>query len=86
MVEPFGLDEAWLDISEDYKNDALTIAKEISQRIKDEIGITVSIGVSFNKIFAKFGSDYKSLTQSPALHGITTRRLYGIHLQAICCM
>ena len=59
MVEPFGLDEAWLDISEDYKNDALTIAKEISQRIKDEIGITVSIGVSFNKIFAKFGSDYK---------------------------
>ena len=59
MVEPFGLDEAWLDISEDYKNDALTIAEEISQRIKDEIGITVSIGVSFNKIFAKFGSDYK---------------------------
>ncbi|WP_419569323.1 DNA polymerase IV [Ruminococcus sp.] len=59
MVEPFGLDEAWLDISEDYKNDALTIAKEISQRVKDEIGITVSIGVSFNKIFAKFGSDYK---------------------------
>ena len=37
----------------------LDIAKEISCRIKAEIGITVSIGVSFNKIFAKFGSDYK---------------------------
>ena len=86
MVEPFGLDEAWLDISEDYKNDALTIAEEISQRIKDEIGITVSIGVSFNKILPNSAVITKSLTQSPALHGITTRRLYGIHLPAICCM
>ena len=58
-VEPFGLDEAWLDVTQDYKMNALDIAKEISKRVKDEIGITVSIGVSFNKIFAKFGSDYK---------------------------
>lgn len=59
QIEPFGLDEAWLDISQNYKSNALTIASEISERIKREIGITVSIGISFNKIFAKFGSDYK---------------------------
>lgn len=60
QVEPFGLDEAWLDVSgSTIKGDGLTIAKEISDRIKFELGITVSIGVSFNKIFAKLGSDYK---------------------------
>lgn len=60
-VEPFGLDEAWLDISDrsmDF-NKAASIAQEIRNRIKYELGITVSIGVSFNKIFAKLGSDYK---------------------------
>ena len=58
-IEPFGLDESWLDVSENLTMSGLDIAKEISCRIKAEIGITVSIGVSFNKIFAKFGSDYK---------------------------
>ena len=58
-VESFGLDEAWLDISQNYKSNPLNTAREISERVKEEIGITVSIGVSFNKIFAKFGSDYK---------------------------
>ncbi|MCD7817667.1 MAG: DNA polymerase IV [Lachnospiraceae bacterium] len=59
--EPFGLDECWLDVSQSgsYKGDGMTIAKEISNRIKFELGITVSIGVSWNKIFAKLGSDYK---------------------------
>lgn len=60
-IEPFGLDEAWLDVT----GSALThgsgkeIAEEIRHRIKQELGITVSIGVSYNKIFAKLGSDYK---------------------------
>jgi len=60
-VEPFGLDEAWLDISGRDMNfqKAKAIAEEIRGRIKYELGITVSIGVSFNKIFAKLGSDYK---------------------------
>lgn len=60
-VEPFGLDEAWLDITQSVKSaeDAMNIASEISSRIKYELGITVSIGISFNKIFAKLGSDYK---------------------------
>jgi DNA polymerase IV len=60
QVEPFGLDEAWLDVTGSaVKGDGLTIAKEISARIKYEMGITVSIGVSYNKIFAKLGSDLK---------------------------
>lgn len=59
-VEPFGLDECWLDVTGSaVKGNGLTIAKEISARIKYELGITVSIGVSYNKIFAKLGSDYK---------------------------
>lgn len=59
--EPYGIDENWLDVTEsvNLKGDGFSIAKEISNRIKVELGITVSIGVSFNKIFAKLGSDYK---------------------------
>lgn len=60
QVEPFGLDECWLDVTGDAQGrDGMTIAREISNRIKTELGITVSIGVSWNKIFAKLGSDYK---------------------------
>jgi len=60
-VEPFGLDEAWVDVT---GNTALTgtgeaLAHEIRKRVRFELGITVSIGVSYNKIFAKLGSDYK---------------------------
>jgi len=56
QVEPFGLDEAWLDVTGE---DGVEAAQRISNRIKQELGITVSIGVSFNKVFAKLGSDYK---------------------------
>ena len=58
-IEPFGLDEAWLDVSDCKNMSGINIAREINRRVKRELGITVSIGVSFNKIFAKFGSDYK---------------------------
>lgn len=60
-VEPFGLDEAWLDItsSENQKDKGERTAHEIRKRIREELGITVSIGVSYNKIFAKLGSDYQ---------------------------
>ena len=60
-VEPFGIDESWLDVSDSVsiKGDGYSIAKEINNRMKKELGITVSIGVSFNKVFAKLGSDYK---------------------------
>lgn len=61
QVEPFGLDEAWLDCtgSQQIHGDGPTIAKKISDTVKDELGITCSIGVSWNKILAKLGSDYK---------------------------
>lgn len=61
QVENFGCDEAWLAVEKSalIKGDGMKIASEISGRIKHELGITVSIGVSWNKIFAKLGSDYK---------------------------
>lgn len=57
----YGIDECWLDVtgSSSLKGDGLLIAQEISRRMKSELGVTVSVGVSFNKIFAKLGSDYK---------------------------
>lgn len=59
--EAFGIDESWLDVTEScsLKGSGEKIAEEISRRIKKELGITVSVGVSWNKIFAKLGSDYK---------------------------
>ena len=60
-VEPFGLDECWLDmtgIAEDY-SEAEQIALEIRDRVKNEFKLTCSVGISFNKVFAKLGSDYK---------------------------
>lgn len=61
QVEPFGLDENWLDVtgSAALFGSPMVIAEEISNRIKFELGITVSIGVANNKITAKLGSDYK---------------------------
>lgn len=60
LIEPFGLDEAWIDVTgSGILGDAVEIAETIRKRVKFELGITVSIGVSFNKIFAKLGSDYK---------------------------
>ena len=58
-IESFGLDEAWLDITESIKyfGSVETIVKEILRRVKEEIGLTLSIGISFNKIYAKMGSD-----------------------------
>ena len=62
LVEPFGLDECWLDLTGSlalHGGDVGIVAAEISERMKAELGCTVSIGVSWNKIFAKFGSDYR---------------------------
>ncbi len=60
-IEPFGLDEAWLDVTGSHAlyGDGESIANRIRARVKSELGITASIGVSFNKIFAKLGSDMK---------------------------
>ena len=58
--EPFGMDESWLDLTGCVAvRDGLSAAEEISRRVKNELGLTVSIGVSWNKVFAKLGSDHK---------------------------
>ncbi|MBQ6973961.1 MAG: DNA polymerase IV [Oscillospiraceae bacterium] len=62
LVEPFGIDESWLDITGSlhlFGGDAKAVADEIRRRVKEATGLTVSVGVSFNKVFAKLGSDYK---------------------------
>lgn len=59
LIEPFGMDECWLDVSGNTKKEPLSIAEEIRKAMKTELGLTVSIGVSFNKVFAKLGSDMK---------------------------
>ena len=61
QIEPFGLDESWLDVtgSQHLFGNGKQIADEIRGRVKNELGITASVGVSFNKIFAKLGSDMK---------------------------
>lgn len=61
MVEPFGMDECWLDVTGSTLlfGSGEEIAQKIKRNIKDELGITASVGVSFNKVFAKLGSDMK---------------------------
>ena len=61
LCEPFSIDESWLDVtgSRTLFGDGMQIAEAIRRAVREEIGITVSIGVSFNKTFAKLGSDYK---------------------------
>lgn len=61
MVEPFSIDESWLDVTASKKlfGDGPHIADIIRNTVKNELGLTLSAGVSFNKIFAKMGSEYK---------------------------
>ena len=61
MVEPFGIDESWLDVTGSRRlfGSGKEIADTIRDRVRKELKITVSVGVSFNKVFAKLGSDMK---------------------------
>lgn len=61
QVEQFGIDESYLDVTNSRMlfGDGETIANTLRERIKKETGLTISVGVSFNKVFAKLGSDYK---------------------------
>ena len=60
-VEPFSIDESWLDVTGSKRlfGDGKTIADTLRKRVREELGITISVGVSFNKTLAKMGSDYK---------------------------
>lgn len=57
-IESFGVDECWIDVT-DCSRTGYDLATEIKETIKKELGLSVSIGISWNKIFAKIGSDYK---------------------------
>ena len=61
QIEPFGIDEVWADVTGSRRlfGEAPTIADKIRRTVKSELGLTVSVGVSFNKVFAKLGSDMK---------------------------
>jgi DNA polymerase-4 len=61
LVEPFGIDESWLDVTGTMRifGDGRKIADTIRAAVKAELGLSVSVGVSFTKVFAKLGSDYK---------------------------
>ncbi len=61
LVEPYGMDECWLDVtgSRAIAGTGMEIAETIRRTVQAELGLTVSIGVSYNKIFAKLGSDMK---------------------------
>ena len=62
LVEPFGIDESWLDVTGSlhlFGGDAAALADTLRRRVREELGLTLSVGVSFNKVFAKLGSDYK---------------------------
>lgn len=59
QIEPYGIDECWLDVSGSVVGNGEHIANTIRKTIREELGLTVSVGVSFNKVFAKLGSDMK---------------------------
>jgi len=62
LVEPFGIDESWLDVTGSihlFGGSGQALADAIRNVVREELGLTVSVGVSFNKVFAKLGSDYR---------------------------
>ena len=62
LVEPFGIDESWLDVTGTlhlFGGDAMALADRLRGEVRRRFGLTISVGVSFNKVFAKLGSDYK---------------------------
>lgn len=61
-VEPFGVDESWLDVTAQLPALGCTgqeLADTLRRRLREEFGLSISVGVSYNKVFAKLGSDYK---------------------------
>lgn len=60
-IEPFGIDECWLDMTGSTLlfGSGREIAERLRREVREELGVTISVGVSFNKVFAKLGSDLK---------------------------
>ena len=78
LIEPFGMDECWLDVTASkHIGSPMDIAESIRQAVREELGLTVSIGVSYNKIFAKLGSDMKKPDAITEIQKTTTRKKSG---------
>ena len=78
LVEPFGIDESWLDVTGTlhlFGGDAAALADRIRGTVRSELGLTVSVGVSFNKVFAKLGSDYKKPDATTCITAENFRRI-----------
>ena len=77
LVEPFSIDESWLDVtgSRALFGDGKQIADMLRDTVHSEVGITISVGVSFNKIFAKLGSDYKKPDATTVISRENFRRI-----------
>ena len=77
LVEPFSIDESWLDVTGSRRlfGDGKTIADKLRQLVREETGVTISVGVSWNKIFAKMGSDYKKPDATTVITPANFRRL-----------
>ena len=81
QIEPYGMDECFLDVTGSQKafGTAMQIAYRIRRTIKFELGLTISVGVSFNKIFAKLGSDLKKPDAVTCIDSDTFReRIWGL--------
>ncbi len=89
LVEPLSLDEAYLDVTENRKNNpsATLLAQEIRSRIQEKTGLTASAGVSYNKFIAKVASDYRKpdgitvVTPAEAVNfikGLPIRKFWGV--------
>ena len=78
LVEPFGIDESWLDLTGSlhlFGGDPLQVADRIRHEVRDRFGLTISVGVSFNKIFAKLGSDYQKPDATTVISRDNFRRI-----------
>ena len=78
LVEPFGIDESWLDVTGTlhlFGGDPRQLADTLRARIRRELGLSLSVGVSFNKVFAKLGSDYKKPDATTVISRENWRRI-----------
>ena len=86
QVEPFGIDESWLDVTDSLHlfGSGKAIADELRRRVREELELTISVGVSFCKIFAKLGSDYKKPDATTVISRENFREiLYPLPAQAM---
>ncbi len=80
-IESFGLDECWLDVTSSPFGSGKEIADRLRKEVKEETGLTISVGVSFNKAYAKLGSDYKKPDATTVIDRSNYRSIvYPLHV------